>query len=139
MDEVESPKDDPPARLRQGCRLVRTGEGIARRRLNRFARTVAAPKKAGWKLTGDTELFAEPNDKDLCDNCDNLTVALGAMWCQGEDGGGEYPLGITPAGRFTSLAATPRATVNLPAPPSHPMAHALREHPASASLGHHRP
>ena len=79
MDEVESPKDDLRHRgYAKGAARFARGEGMwyAEGSIY-FACTNGGAKKAGqvWKLTGDTlELFAEPNDKDLCDNCDNLTA-----------------------------------------------------------------
>ena len=57
-----------------------------------FACTNGGAKKDGqvWRLTDDTlELFAEPNDESLCDNCDNLTVAPWGDLILCEDGGAE--------------------------------------------------
>ena len=109
MDEVESPKDDLRQRgFAKGAARFARGEGMwyAEGSIY-FACTNGGAKKAGqvWKLTGDTlELFAEPNDKDLCDNCDNLTVAPWGDVVLCEDGGGEqFLVGITPAGRFYKL------------------------------------
>ncbi len=110
MDEVEAPKDDLRQRgFAQGAARFARGEGMwfAEGSIY-FACTNGGAKKAGqvWKLTGDTlELFAEPNDKDLCDNCDNLTVAPWGDVVLCEDGGGEqYLRGITPAGRLYTFA-----------------------------------
>lgn len=110
MDEVEAPKDDLRQRgFTQGAARFARGEGMwfAEGSIY-FACTNGGAKKAGqvWKLTGDTlELFAEPNDKDLCDNCDNLTVAPWGDVVLCEDGGGEqYLRGITPAGRLYTFA-----------------------------------
>ena len=110
MDEVEAPKDDLRQRgFAQGAARFARGEGMwfAEGSIY-FACTNGGAKKAGqvWKLTGDTlELFAEPNDKDLCDNCDNLTVAPWGDVVLCEDGGGEQFLrGITPAGRLYTFA-----------------------------------
>lgn len=110
MDEVEAPKDDLRQRgFAQGAARFARGEGMwfAEGSIY-FACTNGGAKKAGqvWKLTGDRlELFAEPNDKDLCDNCDNLTVAPWGDVVLCEDGGGEqYLRGITPAGRLYTFA-----------------------------------
>ena len=110
MDEVEAPKDDLRQRgFAQGAARFARGEGMwfAEGSIY-FACTNGGAKKAGqvWKLTGDTlKLFAEPNDKDLCDNCDNLTVAPWGDVVLCEDGGGEQFLrGITPAGRLYTFA-----------------------------------
>ena len=73
-----------------------------------FACTNGGKKKYGqvFNLTNDElELFAEPNDKDIVDNCDNLTVAPWGDLILCEDGGGEqFLVGITPQGRFFKLA-----------------------------------
>ena len=73
-----------------------------------FTCTNGGKKKYGqvWKLTGnELELFAEPNDKDVVDNCDNLTVAPWGDVILCEDGGGkQYLVGVTPKGKFYKLA-----------------------------------
>ena len=110
MDDVESPKDDLRQRgFNKGAAQFARGEGIWYSRDSiYFACTNGGKKKNGqvWRLTGDTlELFAEPNDEALCDNCDNLTVAPWGDLILCEDGGAEqFLIGITPEGKFFKLA-----------------------------------
>ena len=110
MDDVESPKDDLRQRgFNKGAAQFARGEGIWYSRDSiYFACTNGGKKKDGqvWRLTGDTlELFAEPNDEALCDNCDNLTVAPWGDLILCEDGGAEqFLIGITPEGKFFKLA-----------------------------------
>ena len=53
---------------------------------------------------GTLELFIEPNDGDLVENCDNLTVAPWGDLVLCEDGPGENHLvGVTPEGRIYKL------------------------------------
>jgi len=109
MDDVESPKDDLRQRgFKQGAARFARGEGMWYSRNSiYFACTNGGKKKDGqvWKLTGDAlELFAEPNDEALCDNCDNLTVAPWGDLILCEDGGNEqFLVGITPEGKFFKL------------------------------------
>jgi secreted PhoX family phosphatase len=54
---------------------------------------------------GRLQLFAEPNDGEIVDNADNITVAPWGDLIVCEDGSGEqYLRGITPDGRFYTLA-----------------------------------
>ncbi len=110
MEEVESPKDDLRGRgFAGGAARFARGEGMwyAEGSIY-FACTNGGKKKYGqvFKLTNDElELFAEPNDKDIVDNCDNLTVAPWGDLILCEDGGGEqFLVGITPQGKFFKLA-----------------------------------
>jgi len=109
MDDVESPKDDLRQRgFKKGAARFARGEGMWYSRDSiYFACTNGGKKKDGqvWKLTGDVlELFAEPNDEALCDNCDNLTVAPWGDLILCEDGGNEqFLVGITPEGKFFKL------------------------------------
>jgi len=109
MDDVESPKDDLRQRgFKKGAARFARGEGMWYSRNSiYFACTNGGKKKDGqvWKLTGDVlELFAEPNDEALCDNCDNLTVAPWGDLILCEDGGNEqFLVGITPEGKFFKL------------------------------------
>lgn len=109
MDDVESPKDDLRQRgFKKGAAQFARGEGMWYSRDSiYFACTNGGKKKDGqvWRLTGNTlELFAEPNDEALCDNCDNLTVAPWGDLILCEDGGAEqFLLGITPEGKFFKL------------------------------------
>ncbi len=109
MDNVESPKDDLRQRgFKKGAAQFARGEGMWYSRDSiYFACTNGGKKKDGqvWRLTGNTlELFAEPNDEALCDNCDNLTVAPWGDLILCEDGGAEqFLVGITPEGKFFKL------------------------------------
>ncbi|MBI98099.1 MAG: hypothetical protein CMO78_06170 [Verrucomicrobiales bacterium] len=109
MDDVESPKDDLRQRgFKKGAARFARGEGMWYSRNSiYFACTNGGKKKDGqvWRLTSDTlELFAEPNDEALCDNCDNLTVAPWGDLILCEDGGNEqFLVGIMPEGKFFKL------------------------------------
>ena len=109
MNDVESPKDDLRQRgFKKGAARFARGEGMWYSRDSiYFACTNGGKKKDGqvWRLTGDMlELFAEPNDEALCDNCDNLTVAPWGDLILCEDGGAEqFLVGITPEGKFFKL------------------------------------
>jgi secreted PhoX family phosphatase len=51
------------------------------------------------------ELFAEPNNGNIVDNADNVTVAPWGDLVICEDGSGEqFIVGITPQGKFYKLA-----------------------------------
>ena len=109
MDNVESPKDDLRQRgYKKGAARFARGEGMwyAKGSIY-FACTNGGAQRQGqiWKLTEKTlELFAEPNNKDLCDKCDNLTVAPWGDLILCEDGGDkQFLIGITPSGRFFKL------------------------------------
>ncbi|MBL69467.1 MAG: phosphatase [Verrucomicrobiales bacterium] len=110
LEDVESSKDDLRHRgAKQGAARFARGEGMWYSEGSiYFACTNGGAGRHGqiWKLTGDTlELFAQPNDKDLCDNADNLTVAPWGDVILCEDGGGDqYIVGITPEGRYFKLA-----------------------------------
>ena len=109
MNDVESPKDDLRQRgFKKGAAQFARGEGMWYSRDSiYFACTNGGKKKDGqvWRLNGNTlELFAEPNDEALCDNCDNLTVAPWGDLILCEDGGAEqFLVGITPEGKFFKL------------------------------------
>ena len=109
MEDVESPKDDLRQRgYKKGAARFARGEGMWYSDGSiYFACTNGGAKKQGqiWRLSGPTlQLFAEPNDKNLCDRCDNLTVAPWGDLILCEDGGDkQYLIGITPNGRFFKL------------------------------------
>ena len=80
MKEVESPRDDLRIRgFKDGAACFARGEGMWYSEGSIFiACTNGGKKQRGqiWKLTrNNIELYSEPNDADLVDNCDNLTVA----------------------------------------------------------------
>ena len=109
MDDVHSPKDDLRQRgYKKGAARFARGEGMWYSDGSiYFACTNGGAKKQGqiWKLTGNVlQLFAEPNDKNLCDKCDNLTVAPWGDLILCEDGGdNQFLIGVTPSGRFFKL------------------------------------
>ncbi|WP_373514802.1 alkaline phosphatase PhoX [Persicitalea sp.] len=53
---------------------------------------------------GKLELFAEPNDRDIVKNCDNLTVAPWGDVVLCEDHPHPFVAGVTPKGEFYKLA-----------------------------------
>ena len=120
IENVESPDDD----LRfqgfdgKGCARFARSEGMwYGREAIYFACTSGGRKKKGQifryqpsphegkadegKAPGTLELFVEPNDGDLVDNADNLTVSPFGDLIVCEDGSGENNLvGVTPAGQI---------------------------------------
>jgi secreted PhoX family phosphatase len=123
VEEVESPKDDlrhrgfasGAARFARGEGMWTGDDGIY------FACTNGGLKKKGqiWRYVpsraeghaeekrrpGKLQLWVEPNDGNLVDNADNLTVAPWGDVVVCEDGGGsQYVVGVTPKGRFYRIA-----------------------------------
>ena len=115
IENVESPDDD--LRLQgfdgKGCARFARGEGMwYGREAIYFACTSGGRKKKGQifryrpspdegQAPGTLELFVEPNDGDLVDNADNLTVSPFGDLIVCEDGRGDNNLvGITPAGQI---------------------------------------
>ena len=63
------------------------------------------------------ELFVEPNDPDLVDNCDNLTVSPSGDLFICEDGkGDQYIDVITPNGEIFKLAKNTKSSSELSGP-----------------------
>src|SRR5690606_2301372 len=61
--------------------------------------------KAGEKANpGKLELFAEPNDREILKNCDNLAVAPWGDVVLCEDHKNPFLVGITPQGEYYKLA-----------------------------------
>ena len=116
MSDVESPIDDLRIRgYKDGAACFARGEGIWYSRGSvYFACTNGGKKQRGqiWKLTGNKlELYAEPNDADLVDNCDNLTVAPWGDLVLCEDGKGDQFLDvITPEGKIFKLAKNAKSS-----------------------------
>lgn len=123
MRDVESPQDD--LRLRgfaAGAARFARGEGIwTGRDAIYFACTNGGPNKTGqiWRYVpsahegrmaetaqpGRLELWVEPNNSDIVENCDNVTVAPWGDLVVCEDGGGQqFVVGVTPRGRFYRIA-----------------------------------
>ncbi len=116
MDEVHSPKDDLRFRgFKQGAACFARGEGMWYSNGSiYFACTNGGKKQHGqiWQiLDGKLILFSEPNDSDLVDNCDNITVAPWGDLILCEDGGGKQYLDvITPNGKIFKLAKNAKST-----------------------------
>ncbi|HYF49275.1 MAG TPA: alkaline phosphatase PhoX [Planctomycetota bacterium] len=123
IDEVEAPKDD--LRLRgftKGAARFARGEGMwYGRDAIYFACTNGGSEKLGqiWRYTpspvegqadeskqpGKLELFVEPNDGNLVENADNLTVAPWGDLIVCEDGpGGNGLVGVTSKGQVYRFA-----------------------------------
>ena len=116
MDEVHSPKDDLRFRgFDQGAACFARGEGMWYSKGSiYFACTNGGKKQYGqiWQISGGKLiLFSEPNDSDLVDNCDNITVAPWGDLILCEDGGGKQYLDvITTKGRIFKLAKNAKST-----------------------------
>ena len=116
MDEVHSPKDDLRFRgFKKGAACFARGEGMWYSKGSiYFACTNGGKKQNGqiWQISGGKLiLFSEPNDSDLVDNCDNITVAPWGDLILCEDGGGKQYLDvITPDGRIFKLAKNAKST-----------------------------
>ena len=116
MKDVESPRDDLRIRgFKDGAACFARGEGMWYSKGSIFiACTNGGIKQRGqiWKLTRNKiELYAEPNDADLVDNCDNLTVAPWGDLILCEDGKGDQFLDvITPNGKILKLAKNAKSS-----------------------------
>jgi secreted PhoX family phosphatase len=123
MDNVESPDDDLRLRgFNAGAARFARGEGMwygndavyfactngGSARKGQIWRYIPSPVEgqAGEaSQPGKLELFIEPNDGNLIDNADNLTVAPWGDVIVCEDGGGEqFLVGVTPQGNIYKLA-----------------------------------
>ncbi len=116
MKEVESPRDDLRIRgFKDGAACFARGEGMWYSEGSIFiACTNGGKKQRGqiWKLNRNKiELYSEPNDADLVDNCDNLTVAPWGDLILCEDGKGDQFLDvITPEGKIFKLAKNAKSS-----------------------------
>lgn len=133
LDDVAAPNDD--LRLRAfaagAARFARTEGAWFGHSAVFFAATTGGAARKGqiWKYTpgpaegtqreiddpGVLELFAEPNDAALVDNCDNLTIAPWGdlVICEDacdKDDVENFLVGVTPDGRFYKLARNTRNT-----------------------------
>jgi uncharacterized protein len=123
LEDVESPKDDLRHRGRAaGAAAFERGEGIwAGSDGLYFCCTTGGPAKKGqvWRYVpspdegkpgesthpGRLELFLEPNDRTVLENCDNLTVTPWGDLILCEDGPlGNFLLGVTRGGRIYRIA-----------------------------------
>lgn len=116
MDEVDSPKDDLRFRgFHKGAACFARGEGMwYSNGAIYFACTNGGKKQYGqiWKLSKDMlQLFSEPNNSDLVDNCDNITVAPWGDLILCEDGGGRQYLDvITSTGKIFKFAKNAKSS-----------------------------
>ena len=123
LEDVESPKDDLRRRGRtSGAAAFERGEGIwYGNDAVYFCCTTGGPAYKGqiWRYVpspdegkagesvrpGRLELFLEPNDRSVMENCDNLTVAPWGDLILCEDGPlGNSILGVTKGGRIYRIA-----------------------------------
>lgn len=123
LEDVQSPNDDLRLRgYQNGAARFARAEGIwFGRNTAFFCCTDGGRTKTGqiWRYTpspvegtpaesdhpGTLQLFLEPNDSNLLENGDNITVAPWGDLIVCEDGPGEQHLvGITPAGRLYKFA-----------------------------------
>ena len=76
-----------------------------------------------WQIAdGKILLFSEPNDSDLVDHCDNLTLAPWGDLILCEDVGGKQYLDvITPDRKIFKLAKNAKAQESLPVLHFHPI------------------
>ena len=118
MDEVHSPKDDLRFRgFDQGAACFARGEGCGIQKGLFILLVPTEAKQYGqiWQISGGKLiLFSEPNDSDLVDNCDNITVAPWGDLILCEDGGGKQYLDvITTKVEFLNWPRMPKVRVNL--------------------------
>jgi secreted PhoX family phosphatase len=127
LDDVEAPKDDLRTRgfAAGAARFARNEGAWFGRNTVFFAATSGGRARKGqiWKYTpspdegtprekespGFLELFIEPNDPGVIDNCDNLTIAPWGDLIVCEDACDpkdfeNYLVGVTPDGRLYRLA-----------------------------------
>ncbi len=123
LEEVESPKDDLRHRGRAaGAAAFQRGEGIwhgndavyfcctdgGPARKGQVWRYVPSPeegKPGEARRPGRLELFIEPNDRSILENCDNIMVAPWGDLILCEDGPlGNFVLGVTREGRIYRIA-----------------------------------
>ncbi|MGH7599827.1 MAG: alkaline phosphatase PhoX, partial [bacterium] len=123
LEDIEAPNDD--LRLRgfaQGAARFARGEGAwygndaiyfactngGRAKKGQIWRYVPSPFEGAPEEQNDPgklELFVEPNDGNLVDNADNLTVAPWGDLIVCEDGEKEqFLVGVTPKGEFYKFA-----------------------------------
>ena len=121
LENVLSPEDDLRFRgYEQGAARFARGEGMwygdgalyfactngGRQKKGQIWRYVPESVEASeYGAPGTLELFVEPDDGDVVDNADNLTVAPWGDLIVCEDGSGEqYLVGITPEGEIYKFA-----------------------------------
>lgn len=119
LDEIDSPNDDLRIRgFERGAARFARGEGMwfgrggvyfactngGRARKGQIWKYIPSPAEGttGEKnAPGRLQLFVEPNDANLVENADNLTVTPWGDLIVCEDGPGDgYLIGVTPQGRL---------------------------------------
>lgn len=122
MEEVESPNDDLRFQgFSKGSACFARGEGMWYSQGEiYFACTNGGPKKRGqiWKINdGKLELFAEPNNPDLVDNCDNLTVSpMGDLFICEDGKGDQFIDVVTSNGQIFKMAKNSKSSSELSGP-----------------------
>ncbi|MDX2306405.1 MAG: DUF839 domain-containing protein [Microscillaceae bacterium] len=122
IDDVESPEDDLRLRgFEKGAARFARGEGMwygngeiyfactnggknKKGQIFRYVPSALEGTPEEKNQPGTLELFVEPNDLDLLQNCDNLTVAPWADVITCEDRSHPNIVGISPEGEFYKLA-----------------------------------
>lgn len=122
IDHVESPEDDLRLRgFEKGAARFARGEGMwygnneiyfactnggknKKGQIFRYVPSALEGTPEEKNQPGTLELFVEPNDLDLLQNCDNLTVAPWADVITCEDRSHPNIVGISPEGKFYKLA-----------------------------------
>ncbi|WNJ18478.1 alkaline phosphatase PhoX [Pontibacter sp. G13] len=118
LDDVESPKDDLRHRgFQAGAARFARGEGmwfgkgemyfactnggeIAKGQVFRYVPSEFEGTDQEAQAPGRLQLFVEPNDTDICKNCDNLTVAASGDVFMCEDSEDPNIIGVTPNGEL---------------------------------------
>lgn len=126
IDDIDSPEDDLRFRgARMGAAVFGRGEGMwFGENECFFACTVGGKKKQGQifryipspyegtdrehEEPGTLELYSEPNNSNLLQNCDNLTLAPDGDLIVCEDTLGARIVGISPKGEYYTLAQNMR-------------------------------
>jgi secreted PhoX family phosphatase len=122
IENVESPEDDLRYQgFDKGAAVFARGEGIwfgdkelyfactnggkiGAGQVFRYIPSVEEGKPGEKNQPGKLELFAEPNDRDILKNCDNLAIAPWGDVVLCEDHKNPFLVGITPEGEYYKLA-----------------------------------
>ncbi len=122
LGEIDSPNDDLRYRgYGKGAARFARGEGIwfgdgelyfactnggeiAAGQVFRYIPGENEGKEDEFKTPGTLELFAEPNDREILKNCDNVAIAPWGDILLCEDNPHPFVVGITPEGRYYKLA-----------------------------------
>jgi secreted PhoX family phosphatase len=123
LDDIDSPADDLRYRgLEKGAACFARGEGMwygqgalyfactdggrkQKGQVWRYVPSLAEGSKDEESNPGRLQLFIEPDDGTLVENCDNVTVTPWGDLILCENGPGEeFLVGVTPAGQIYKLA-----------------------------------